>query len=293
MQPQACAMRCAVIAFIVLSTLACSRTNVEIAEPESRPLTKGKCVLQRMTTQYPGALPQIIYQKTYDASGKRVVNLHAGLYSGGGIASTVKLDVKYTDNTIYLLSAENVQDTGLVLQLDKGGRVQKVHAGPIIDFGFGPQEFFYEKGRLNLINIDNNWLRIWFRYDQWGNLTELVTDSTNGEPRTRHVYEYNHNQKAMHQFYQDEVRGFSLDVLTMMHQLGFLPELDPVHARTRSTVRWSSYLAYDYDIINHVFDNTRLISYQTRQHTFGYTGSNYFLSWDCGKKDNNPIALAR
>ena len=96
-----------------------------------------------------------------------------------------------------------------------------------------------------------------------------------------HRYEYDYTRKAKDQYYQDEARGFSMDVFSVLHAAGYFPEADPVHLRTRTTVNWGPYVAYDYDVVNHVIDRGRLVSYQTTYHNYNSPGPAYTIEWAC------------
>jgi len=168
-----------------------------------------------------GRTARIYFSKTYDFSGQRLARIDAGLYSGGSIWDTVHLNISYNFNTIYFVSADNLRDTGIVLEVDNYGRPIRAEVGKMIDDGFGPQEFYYSNNRLHNINLDNGWMRIWFRYDVHGNNTQIYTDSADGMPRINHVYQYAHGKKREPQYYMDEARGFSFNVLTILHVAGF------------------------------------------------------------------------
>lgn len=261
-------------------------------QSEESPVTNNfqqLCDVAVFTQQYTNETPVHFFNKTYDLSGRTLTHIDAPLYSGGTIWDTVSLDLTYDANKIYFISSENSSDTGLVVYVDNLGRPTRADVGQIIDEGFGPQEFTYEGGRLKLITIDNDWMRIWFRYDQHGNNRQIVTDSSDGLPRINHVYEYNTTaKKELQQFYLDEARGFSFNVLTILQAAGFFRELHPVHQRTRSTVSWGSYVAYDYKQQDHIFDNSgRLMQYKTASPNNNSILATYNVNYNCNMSNSN------
>jgi hypothetical protein len=274
--------------------LSVSCTKDESDEPKGKKNDDVQCDVAVFTQQYSNGATNYIFNKSYDLSGKRLSHIDAGLYSGGAIWDTVHLDLTYDYNKIYFISSENSSDTGLVVHIDNAGRALRADVGQIIDNGFGPQEFFYENNRLHLINIDDNWMRIWFRYDQYGNNSQIVTDSSDGLPRINHVYQHDANKKAFQQFYLDEARGFSFNVLTILHAVGFFPELNPVHARVRTTVNWGPYLAYDFAQQDHVYDKSgRLLQYKTASPGSNSPVATYSVNYNCAKNSDDLITMAR
>jgi hypothetical protein len=280
------------VSFSVVLSVSCSKN--EIGEKKNQKHDDLICDVAVFTQQYTNGQASYIFNKHYDLSGRRLSRIDAGLYSGGAIWDTVHLNLTYDYNKIYFISAENAGDTGLVLHVDNSGRALRADVGQIIDNGFGPQEFFYENNRLHHINIDNNWMRIWFRYDQNGNNTQIVTDSSEGLPRINHVYQYNLNKKSYQQFYLDEARGFSFNVLTILHAAGFFPELNPVNTRVRTTVNWGSYLAYDFALQDHVYDKSgRLLQYKTASPGSNSPVATYTINYNCAKNNDELITAAQ
>lgn len=276
----------------VLLSVSCTKNEVD--NPGKKKSTQTLCDVAVFTQQYSGGETRYIFNKAYDLSGTRLSRIDAGLYSGGAIWDTVHLNLTYDVGKIYFISAENSSDTGLVVHVDNGGRPTRADVGQIIDNGFGPQEFFYENGRLNLVNIDDNWMRIWFRYDDKGNNTQIVTDSSDGLPRINHTYQYEQGKKGSQQFYLDEARGFSFNVLTILHAAGFFPELNPVNTRIRSTVQWGPYQAYDFALQDHHFDNNgRLLQYSTASPGSNTAVATYTVNYNCNSGNNELITLAR
>jgi hypothetical protein len=270
-----------------------SCTKDELEDPgKKKPKKTSICDVAVFSQQYAGGESTPIYSKTYDLSGRVLSRLDVGLFSGGGIWKTVHLNLTYNANKIYFISADNSADTGLVVDIDNAGRPLHVVAGQIIDDGFGPQDFSYQDGRIHEINIDNNWMRIWFRYDSHGNNTQIVTDSVDGLARIDQVYEYDITKKTKRHFYLDEARGFSFNVLTILQAAGFFPELDPVHARTRTTVHWGGYLAYDFMNIDQKYDKDgRLLQYKTARPGSKTPNATYTLSYNCVRSTGNDELL--
>src|SRR5688500_8521244 len=163
----------------IMLSVSCSKSELE-DESKKNPKKESVCDVAVFTQQYGNGATTPIFNKIYDLSGRRLSRIDAPIYSGGAIMNTLHLNVTYSANTIYFISADNSADTGLVVTLDNGGRVLHAAAGAIIDNGFGPHEFSYQGNKLNNINIDSNWMRIWFRYDEHGNNTQIVTDSSDG-----------------------------------------------------------------------------------------------------------------
>jgi hypothetical protein len=276
----------------VILSVSCSKNQVD--EPKDKKKNEVQCDVASFTQQYSNEHPGYIFNKTYDLSGKRLNRIDAGLYSGGVIWDTVHLNISYSSDKIYFISAENANDTGLVVHIDNAGRALRADVGQIIDNGFGPQEFVYENNRLQLINIDNDWMRIHFRYDQYGNNSQIVTDSSEGLARINHEYQYDFGKQAFQQLYLDEARGFSFNVLTILHAAGFFPELNPVHQRVRSTVHWGNYLAYDYVQQNHVYDKSgRLMQYKTASPGSNSPVATFNVGYNCANNSNEMITMAQ
>lgn len=273
----------------VILSVSCSKNDVVDDGDKKKPGTT-TCDVAIFTQQYTGGDNNPLFSKSYDMSGRRLIHIDAGLYSGGAIWDTVHLDLSYVSNKIYFISSENNTDTGLVVHIDNSGRVLRADVGQIIDDGFGPQQFSYQNGRLHNINIDNDWMRIWFSYDADGNNTQIFTDSTDGLPRINHRYEYDKKKKNYQNFYLDEARGFSFNVLTILHAAGFFPELNPVHARTRSTVNWGPYVAYDYAQFDHTYDkDKRLLQYKTASPGSHAAVATYTINYNCASSNNADL----
>lgn len=276
----------------VFLSVSCSKDSLE--DPDRKKNRNENCDIASVTQQYSGGQSDFIFSKTYDLSGQRVTRIDAGLYSGGAIWKNVHLNITYDYNTIYFVSAENAGDTGIVLQVDNAGRPVHAEVGEMIDEGFGPHEFYYANNRLQWINIDSGWMRIWFRYDVHGNNTQIVTDSSEGYARINHVYEYAKGKKRAPQCYLDEARGFSFNILTILHAAGYFPELNPIHPRVRSTVHWGPYLAYDYVQKDHVFDKSdRLMQYSTVSPNGQAPVATYTVGYNCANSNNHLITMVR
>lgn len=277
----------------ILLSVSCSKSELE-EPPKKKPKKEAICDVAVFTQQYGNGEINPIFNKTYDLSGRRLSRIDAPIYSGGGIVNTLHLNITYNANVIYFISADNSADTGLVVTIDNGGRVLRAEAGEIIDFGFGPQEFSYQGGKLHNINIDDNWMRIWFRYDQHGNNTQIVTDSADGVPRISHQFQYDARKKSLQSFYFDEARGFSFNVLGILHAVGFFPELNPVHARIRTTVHWGPYQAYDFAQIDHVYDKSgRLMQYKTANADSHTPIATYTIGHNCAAGYDALITMAQ
>ena len=277
----------------LMLTVSCSKSELE-DETKKKSKTAAVCDVAIFTQQYGNDPSTPIFNKTYDISGRRLSRIDAPIYSGGAIMNTLHLNVTYNANIIYFISADNSADTGLVVTTDNSGRVLRAEAGEIIDNGFGPQEFSYQGNKLHNINIDSNWMRIWFRYDEHGNNTQIVTDSSDGLPRINHEFQYNTKKKGFQSLYFDEARGFSFNVLGILHAAGFFPELNPVHARTRTTVHWGPYKAYDLAQIDHVYDNEgRLVQYKTASPGSNAPIATYTNGYNCATSSEALLTAAQ
>jgi hypothetical protein len=286
-----CAALTSVGVSIILS-VSCSKS--ELDDSPKKPKKESVCDVAIFTQQYGDGETSPIFNKTYDLSGRRLSRIDAPIYSGGAIVNTLHLNVTYNANTIYFISADNSADTGLVVTIDNSGRVLRTEAGEIIDNGFGPHEFSYQGNKLHNINIDDNWMRIWFRYDEHGNNTQIVTDSTDGVPRINHVFQYDTRKKGFQSLYFDEARGFSFNVLGILHASGFFPELNPVHARIRTTVHWGPYQAYDFAQIDHVFDKSgRLLQYKTANPGSTTPIATYTNGYNCATSSESLMTMAQ
>lgn len=277
----------------IMLSVSCSKSELE-DESKRNSKKESVCDVAVFTQQYGDGTTSPIFNKTYDLSGRRLNRIDAPVYSGGAIMNTLHLNVTYSANTIYFISADNSADTGLVVTLDNSGRVLHAAAGQIIDNGFGPHEFSYQGNKLNNINIDSNWMRIWFRYDEHGNNTQIVTDSSDGVARVNHTYQYDTRKKVFQSLYFDEARGFSFNVLGILHAAGFFPELNPVHARIRTTVHWGPYQAYDFAQIDHVFDKSgRLMQYKTASPGSHAPIATYTNGYNCAASNEALLTMAQ
>lgn len=285
---------CAALTSVGVSIVLCVSCSKSEEDSPKNPKKESVCDVAVFTQQYGDGATNPIFNKTYDLSGRRLSRIDAPIYSGGAIINTLHLNVTYSANTIYFISADNSADTGLVVTLDNGGRVLRAVAGEIIDNSFGPQEFSYQGNKLNNVNIDNNWMQIWFRYDEHGNNTQIVTDSSDGVPRISHVYQYDTKKKGFQSLYFDEARGFSFNVLGILHAAGFFPELNPVHARVRTTVHWGPYQAYDFAQIDHVFDKSgRLMQYKTANPGSHAPIATYTNGYNCASGNEALLTMAQ
>jgi hypothetical protein len=277
----------------IMLSVSCSKSELE-EESKKKTKTASVCDVAVFTQQYGSDPSTPIFNKTYDLSGRRLSRIDAPIYSGGGIVNTLHLNVTYNANTIYFISADNSSDTGLVVTTDNSGRVLRAEAGTIIDNGFGPHEFSYHGNRLHNINIDSNWMRVWFRYDEHGNNTQIVTDSSDGVARVNHQYQYDTRKKGFQSLYFDEARGFSFNVLGILHAAGFFPELNPVHARIRTTVHWGPYQAYDVAQIDHVYDKDgRLMQYKTASPGSNSPIATFSNGYNCATGNEALLTMAQ
>lgn len=277
----------------IMLSVSCSKSESG-DESKKKPKNASVCDVAVFTQQYGSDPSTPIFNKTYDLSGRRLSRIDVPIYSGGAITNTLHLDVTYNANTIYFISAGNSADTGLVVTTDNSGRVLRAVAGDIIDNGFGPQEFSYQGNKLNNINIDSNWMRIWFRYDSHGNNTQIVTDSSDGVARINHEFQYDTKKKGLQSLYFDEARGFSFNVLGILHAAGFFPELNPTHARIRTTVHWGPYQAYDFAQIDHVYDKDgRLMQYKTASPGSHAPIATYTNGYNCATSNEALLTAAQ
>lgn len=251
--------------------------------PDKKVDKKSSCLVTSLDNSN-SAQSQTIFKTQYSSNGD-AFRIEAGTYSGGGISSTIILNVITSGQSIAFVNAASPADTVLVATLNGRGKVEKIVAGNKPDFMFLPTTFEYNNDRITAMHITlgNNTTTSNFFYDSKGNNTSIEDEPTSSVPVPgKVVYEYS-NQKASQQFYLDEPRGFSWNSFSLLQYAGLFPELNPSSLRTSTKVLWgNNYQAYHRNIASHQLDgNDNLTSYEVVDPSTGDVISKYNLAWSC------------
>jgi len=266
--------------------MSCQKMNSVIGDEISdKKKSKDLCLINSFSYSNSYVPTTTIFTNNYDLTG-RALQVDAGLFSGGSVLSSAKLNVTWTTNGIAFIDANAAQDTVLVATFDKKGRVDKITPGNKPNAQFLPTTFTYSKNRLQSMNITvaGNTETSNFDYDNKGNLISITDLATTSVPIPGKVeYGYGTNEKAGDQFYFDEPRKFSWNSFSLLQYIGLFPELQPTNLRTSTKVTWgNNYLVYQMNIGNHQMDNQgKLVSYDVISPGNGQTVSHYNINWSC------------
>jgi hypothetical protein len=262
------------------STILFSCTKTDVTSEGSEVTNKKRADCQVIS--FRSGTNQYIFQKQIDASGK-LQQITAAVYQGGGISSSITLDVHWNSNAVAFLKAGTTTDTVLSASLNAQGKPVNVVAGNTPDAGYLPTSFEYTNSRLSAMKISlaGNLLVSNFSYDDRNNCTLIQDESRSGEIPGRVEYTYD-NKKAEQQVYLDEPRPFSWNTFSLMQFSGLFTELQPANLRTAVKVWWANnYKAYDAQLINHDINDGTLVKYDVTFPGSTVTLTNY-INVQCG-----------
>lgn len=244
---------------------SCTKTDIAAETPEVSNKKKDDC----QVTAFRSGTNQYIFKKEIGADS-RLQQITAAIYQGGGISSTIALDVHWSNGSVAFLKAGTTTDTVLVASLNADGKPVDVVAGNKPDAGYLPTSFEYQNNRLSAMKVSlaGNLLVSRFSYDGRNNCTLIQDEAQANETPGRVEYTYD-NKRVDQQVYLDEPRPFSWNTFSLMQFSGMFPELQPTTLRTSVKVWWANnYKAYDADLINHDVNGGTLVKYDV-----AFTGS--------------------
>ena len=274
------------LAGTAFSLFSCQKVNSVRDDIEEKKHKNQELCLISSFSYSNSAIPlQTIFTNRYDLAG-RSLEVEAGVFSGGAIASNKPFNIKWASNGLAFIDANSLSDTILIAYFDRKGRVEKISAGNAPNQDFLPTTFQYSNNRLSSMGITlaGNVRTSYFDYDQKGNIVSISDAPTTSVPIPGKVeYVYATNEKAKQQCYFDEPRGFSWNSFTLLQYVGLFPELEPVNLRTSTKVNWgNNYQAYYMNITNHQLDQDgKLLSYDIVSPGGGNTISRYNINWTC------------
>jgi hypothetical protein len=247
---------------------------------------KGDCQVASFSLSNPprSDIPWL-FKKKFNAAG-RVSEIECSFNNIANSADLIhyKLRIAYHGDRVYLINKEIPYDTVTKLFLNSEGRVTKATGNiPYIN----NNRYYYSGNKLHVVEGDiavGSTLRRNCEYDNRGNILSISSLDPYSNERVGYFYEYDYSKEAKQQFYMDEVRNID-NTFTLLHYLGFFPELNPVNVRTHvRNGRENHYFVYDEYLLNHQFDaNGRLMQYDIVNYDGGQlrlkeTAS---LSWKC------------
>ncbi|HEY0677047.1 MAG TPA: hypothetical protein VGD17_02130 [Chitinophagaceae bacterium] len=231
---------------------------------------------------------KMVFKTQFAGSVDRPKRISAGVFQGGTITQNIELDIKRAGKTITIYKSGSATDAVLIVTLNNNNRPVSAVAGNSPDDNFLPTNFTYSGDKLSSMNIllAGNYTTSNFVYSN-GNISSIEDVSSAGLVAGKIQYEYNLNARAVKQLYLEETRGFSWNTFTLLQYLGYFPELDPIHLRTRTKVMWgNNYVALDANLVNHQVENGKLVRYDVT-----YQGSEvnipHYIEWDCGVGNND------
>ena len=243
------------------------------------------------TTTTSGEMISTGFEKSTDPSNGLVNRIKIGVHEGGAINETVFFDVRYADNKVIFLKDGSTSDTVMTAYLNNKGAVESALPGNAPHASFLPTSFTYKGGKVSgmKINFSGNTIKASFTYDSYGNLIRIQEDASGGEIPSSISYTYNTAVKAAGQAYHDDALGFTYNTYNLVHSMDLLPGTRPGSLRTRTTVYWQDYMAYDAFITDHKLDGQgNLTSYLSGSQDASGTRIKHTISWNCG---GNPTAL--
>lgn len=269
-------VRLGLLCAITLLFVTCSKIDWDFFRHQS----KKDCDLQSYNLSFYKEPAPFLFKKKYNGSGDRITEIEFNIFSIVPNASPYKLRLAYHGLAIYLINLNNEQDTTMKIYLNAKGRVKECFGKFRIDY----TKFSYDaKNRLS--NLEYAWggppvFNDTCEYDQYGNILRIYRPFQ-GE-RQGSFYKYDYSKKGKRQVYLDQLSHS--DDFTLLQYLGFFPELEPVHVRTRV---WMGYETYPYwwdrHLANHQFDaKGRLIQYDVfNSITDPQPHFQAFLNWNC------------
>lgn len=262
---------------MILLFATCSKVDWHFLKQQG----KKDCDVQSYTLSFPWQpSATTLFKKKYNASGDRISEIGFTFVSVGLPFTPYKARLAYHGLAIYLINVDNAQDTTMKIYLNAKGRVKECFG----KFRVNYTKFYYDANN-RLSSFDFDWgiaIRNVCEYDQFGNILRIVRDGP-GSDRFGSYYVYDYSRKAKRQFYRDAPS--ENDDFTLLHYLGFFPELEPVHVRTYTWMGTETEAYwYKQHITNHKFDSKgRLFQYDLVYYTEDSTYLNFqaFATWNC------------
>lgn len=194
-----------------------------------------------------------LFQKKYDPSGKNIKEINCSfpnlVYPFPDSLPHYRLRLEYKSQKIFFIRMEAPFDTVVTAYLNAQGRVVRtISRNEILE-----NKFEYRNNRLFSVTYrTNEWgMTDTCVYDSYGNILSIARMESEG--RHGYLYDYDYSRKAKQQIYIEYTRSFNND-FTLMQYMGFFPELNPVHLRTRSRFGQENVYMFREDIVNHKLD---------------------------------------
>ena len=113
--------------------LSCQKMNSAIGDEVSdKKKPKDLCLINSFTYSNSYVPTQTIFTNNYDLTG-RALEVDAGLFSGGSVLSSVKLNVTWTVNGIAFIDANASQDTVLLNHTFNAQQIEWFKAGSALN----------------------------------------------------------------------------------------------------------------------------------------------------------------
>lgn len=233
---------------------------------------------------------KMVFKTQFSPSAAQATRINAGVYHGGVITSNLDLDIKRSGRTLTVYKAGSSTESILIITLNNNRKVVSAVAGTASDINFLPTQFSYENGNLASMKMTNGTVETASRFHYSnGNIVKVEDIDASGNISGQVQYEYDLSTKASKQLYLEETRNFNWNTFTLLQYLGYFPELDPTHLRTRTKVLWANnYVAFDAKLQNHRVENGRLVSYEVT-----FPGSSiaipHEIQWDCAMRNDDEL----
>lgn len=265
---------------------------VEDISGKSKGISSASCLSTSFTTTTTSGEPvNTSFEKSIDPVTGMVNRIKTGVHDGGAINETVYFDVRYAENRVIFLKDGSSTDTVLTAYLNNKGAVENVLPGNAPHASFLPTSFTYKGVKVSgmKISFSGNTTKASFTYDGYGNLIRIQEEAVNGVIPGSISYGYNTAITAAGQAYHDDALGFTYNTYSLVHSMNLVPGTMPTNLRTRTTVYWQDYMAYDAFISDHKIDGRgNLTSYLAGAQDPSGSRLKHSISWNCG---GNPNAL--
>jgi hypothetical protein len=225
-----------------------------------------------------------LFKKKFNSAG-RVTEIECAFNTlvQGTDPGDLYLRLAYHGNRVYFINKKNPYDTVVKVFLNTQGRVTHT-------IGDGERMknnwYYYRGNKLHIIEFnvaDQSVHRSTCEYDNRGNILSISSINTYSNKRDGIFYEYDYSRNAKRQFYMDETRNMNF-TFTLLHYLGFFPELNPVNVRThvRVGLETEGYILTNQTLVNHQFDaKGNLTQYDVITDSEQYFAGTPKLSWYC------------
>lgn len=223
-----------------------------------------------------------LFTKQYDPSGKYIKEINASFNIIASLEDLphYRLRLEYRPSKIYFIRMESPYDTVVTAWLNQQGRVIRTSS----QNGTWESKFVYRNNRLFSIQWPEAYgITDTCEYDAYGNILSIAhyVDYYFVD-REGYFYEYDYSKQGKQQFYLEEIRFINND-FTLMQYMGFFPELNPRHLRTRTLIGQKSF-AFGQYLANHVLDaKGKLLQYDivTPPGQPQVTITQAHLTWNC------------